>query len=160
MGRITVWIMSLLFVVSFLAGAQEKNEIGSLSFVEVHPVVDSIHAKTQPMLIKGWTRHVYLDPGVVLDLRDIKRAYAVVDSSSSRISYMAWGELTIDGGKKLGAWTNTHVGKRIGIIVNKKLIAAPMIRAQIMTGQLLLAYCDSKKMADQLVSEVNKALTQ
>jgi preprotein translocase subunit SecD len=101
---------------------------------------------------------VYLDPKVILDLRDVKRTYAEVDSSSSPISYPVYIELTPDGSAKLSAYSKANIHTRIGIIVDRKLLAAPMIQGHIRSGLLPLPYSSSKEEAEQLVGEISKAL--
>lgn len=127
-----------------------KDLIRATAFLEVKPVVAV--AGSQEALLAPYGGKVPDDAVVVAgDVRDaservvgknyylLKKASVITgrDLRSARRSQDQFGQpavaftLTVEGGKKFGAYTAAHVGEQMAIVLDNKVYSAPVIRSQI-----------------------------
>jgi len=67
---------------------------------------------------------------------DIRDAYAISRSDSAG-NYVITFSLNSKGATRFGDWTGRNIGKYLAIVLDKKVISAPVIRGQIFdTGQI------------------------
>ncbi|MEM0898270.1 MAG: hypothetical protein AAGJ79_15485 [Verrucomicrobiota bacterium] len=65
-----------------------------------------------------------VDSRSVIDAKDVKTAFPLPEVGSFSISV----RLTEAGGRKMKAFTEKHVGERLAIFANGKILSAPMIQ--------------------------------
>lgn len=130
--------------------ARVKDLIRATALLEIKPVVAS--ADSEEALLAPYGGKVPEDAMVVTgDARDMtdrvigKRYYLLKKASvvtgrdlrSARRSQDQFGQpavaftLTLEGGKKFGAYTGAHVGEQMAIVLDNKVYSAPVIKSQI-----------------------------
>lgn len=130
--------------------ARVKELIRATAFLEIKPVVAV--ADSEEELLSRVGGRVPEDAVVVTgDERDLtgqvvgKRYYLVKKASvvtgrdlrSARRSQDEYGQpavsftLTVEGGKKFGAYTGAHVGEQMAIVLDNKVYSAPVIKSRI-----------------------------
>jgi len=78
---------------------------------------------------------IYVSPEIALSDPDIKGALATVDDRG-RPAVAA--ELNLLGTQKFAIFTSNHIRERAAIIVDGKVVSAPVIRSPIMKGRLVI----------------------
>jgi len=143
-------------------GGQDSSKVGSVSFVEVRPVVECSDVTEPPMGVPGWKSKFCLGKEVILSLADIQRVYITVDSINSPPMYEVNAALDSNGAKGLTGFMRANVGKRMGIVVNGRLLAAPMIKSPPPVWRTILElkpYTQTEQdEAYQLVDAITKAM--
>ena len=91
----------------------------------------------------------------VITIADIKSAK--VEKAGNTGLYQLSVELKDDGSKHLRDYTAGHQGKRLAIVVNNRLLAAPVIRAVIEDGHFVVGKM-SQDEARTLADAINKPL--
>jgi preprotein translocase subunit SecD len=107
--------------------------------------------------LKGTRESVHLSKATALTLKDISKA-AVVPDSGGKPNVLLF--LTPDGAKRLGQVTGENIGKRLGIVVDGKLVLAPEIKMALMGDKMFLGagYADAE--AKELTERINKAVAK
>lgn len=85
-------------------------------------------------VVEGTTRKVYLHKEAVVTGRDIAEARPTSDSAGKDAIGITF---TKAGGEKIAKATGAHKGKPLAIVVNGKVISAPVIRAKISTKAVI-----------------------
>lgn len=85
----------------------------------------------EEMTVSGTDRKIYLHKESVLSNADIKMASAQITKTGVGVGVT----FTEAGGKKLAEITKDNVGKILGVVVDGKLIMAPVIRVPITGGK-------------------------
>lgn len=130
--------------------ARVKDLIRATAFLEIKPVVAS--ADSEAALLQPYGGRVPDDSVVVTgDERDLtgrlvgKRYYLLKKASvitgrdlrNARRSQDQFGQpavsftLTLEGGRKFGAYTAAHIGEQMAIVLDNKVYSAPVIRGHI-----------------------------
>ena len=78
--------------------------------------------------VEGTDEKVYLHKEVELTNKDIAGAKAITDKSKANIVEV---ELTKEGRQKLARVTKAHQGKPLAILVDGKVVAAPVVRDEV-----------------------------
>jgi preprotein translocase subunit SecD len=97
--------------------------------------------------VEGTDKKVYLHKEVELTNEDIAGAKAVTDESKANVVDV---KLTKEGRQKLARVTKAHQGKPLAILVDGKVVAAPVVRDEI-TGDARISGNFSKEEAERIV---------
>lgn len=89
----------------------------------------------------------------VITIADIKSAK--VEKAGNTGLYQLSVELKDDGRKHLRDYTAGNQGKQLAIVVNNRLLAAPVIRAVIEGGEFVVGKM-TREEADKLADAINK----
>ena len=100
--------------------------------------------------VEGTDKKVYLHREVELTNEDIAGAKAVTDESKANIVEV---ELTKEGRQKLARVTKAHQGKPLAILVDGKVVAAPVVRDEI-TGDARISGNFSKEEAERIAKGI------
>lgn len=90
----------------------------------------------EPLTAAGGGEVCYVSPEVLLDQRSIAAATA---RAGERGYWIVDVTMTGAGAKLLAAVTAEHIGRRLGIVVNGRLLNAPVIRSPITGGRACIA---------------------
>ena len=88
----------------------------------------------EEMMVSGTDRKIYLHKESIISNADIETASVQITNTGVGIGVT----LTEAGGKKLAEITKDNVGKVMGIVVDSKLISAPVIHAPITGGKAII----------------------
>jgi len=141
----------------FGTGGQEIVKVDT-NLVEVRPVVECSDRTGPPMGLPGKKPEICLGREVILSLADIQDVYVRADSVYKPGRYWVLAFLDSSGSTKWRGYTRSNIGKRIGIVFKAKLLAAPMIKAQIMHPLFPLKDFENKDEAEWMVHEITKAI--
>ena len=100
--------------------------------------------------VEGTDQKVYLHKEVELSNEDIAGAKAVTDPSKANVVDV---ELTKEGQKKLARLTKDHQGKPLAILVDGKVVAAPVVRDEI-TGHARISGNFTKEEAERIAKGI------
>ncbi len=120
-----------------------KSVIGKTALLELKLVVDvgnkeSLEKRLTPELellpSREPTQEFLVEKTAVITGADLKTAYTSQDEfGRPAVTF----ELTDDGAKKFGEATEKNIGRALAIVLDKKVISAPVIRSRITnTGQI------------------------
>jgi preprotein translocase subunit SecD len=99
-----------------------------------------------------WNGEVfYIAEAVLLDNRDVARALVAVRDGKPEVELF----LTEEGARRWARATELRLGKRIGMLVDGRLISAPLVRQPIMVGRALLQGNFSHKEAERIARGLN-----
>lgn len=96
---------------------------------EVRLAEDQHTPGRQEAKVTGSDRTVFLSKDVVVTNGDIQRAEVVPGSDSSQFGISV--EFTSAGAQKMKAATEKHIGKRMAILLDGKVVMAPTLRSSI-----------------------------
>lgn len=94
--------------------------------------------------------YLRLEKSAVISGADLKDAYASQDSVSGNYSIMF--TLTPQGAEKFGDWTGRNIGRYLAIVLDDKVISAPVIRGQIFDNGSIDGYFDKQSAEDLALS--------
>ncbi|HYW45652.1 MAG TPA: hypothetical protein VE959_22500 [Bryobacteraceae bacterium] len=83
-----------------------------------------------PMNVEGEGEKFCLQQEAIVDQADVRSAEVASDPNGPRVRLT----LTDAGSQKLLETTRKNIGNRIGVVLNGRLLAAPVIRAAISNG--------------------------
>jgi preprotein translocase subunit SecD len=115
-------------------------------------------AETQPAkglteaIVEGTTRKVYLHKEAALTNKDVAMAQATTRDGDSAVIDV---RLTEDGAKKLAKLTANHVGQPLAIMLDGKVLAAPVVRDPITGGKALITGNFTKEEAARIAGAIN-----
>jgi preprotein translocase subunit SecD len=143
-------IAALLILPATVAGAQDVP-----ASVEFRFVVDCRAAGASPPVKDVRRGESYCLSGkVLLDETDIDRAEATVAGAGDPALRLRF---TKDGAKRLLEATRRRVGERLGMVVNSRLLAAPLIRGPL-SQEVVLAGLRSTEDAEALARALNRKI--
>jgi preprotein translocase subunit SecD len=130
--RMALWTKALASSLLFLgcaAGtlAAQSAEKPALKF-EIRLAENKAAAGLTEATVEGSKNKVYLHKEAALTRADVSGARATVDGKDKPAVEVT---LTEAGGKKLARLSEGHMGKPLAILVDGKVIAAPIVRAKI-----------------------------
>ena len=102
--------------------------------------------------IPNENRKIFLEQEPVLKNVDIKSAEHVMEGDMHQIRL----NFNRSGRKKLAKITRENIGRRMGIVVNERLVAAPRIMAQIPGGVAVISGDFSADEAEKIVRTFSK----
>ncbi|RUM28063.1 MAG: protein translocase subunit SecD [Aquifex sp.] len=122
----------------FLDIERAKKIIGSIASLELKLVVDSSSKKeeleekltknTEILPSRDGREWFLLDKVPVITGKDLKTAYVGVDEfGQPAVNF----ELKSEAAEKFGKFTEENIGKRLAIVLDNKVVSAPVIRSKI-----------------------------
>lgn len=108
-------------------------------------LVDELHSQ------RAKVGRMLLEPELVVSSNMVADAHTAVDQQHQRIVRF---RLTSEGASRLAAATHDNVGRRLAILVNGKVVFAPVIRAQITGGVGEISGNFTPTEADTLVAAI------
>jgi preprotein translocase subunit SecD len=103
-------------------------------------------------IVEGTKNKIYLHKEAALTRRDITAARATVDSADNPAVEVVFSE---EGRKKLAKLTEQHQGKPLAILVDGKVIFAPVVRAKITQEKALITGKFSKAEAERIAGRID-----
>lgn len=126
MKRLLISLTTVLVVFAVCAVAWAETVHVQFRLGENEPGKD-----LEEMMVSGTDRKIYLHKESIISNADIETASVQITKTGVGIGVT----LTEAGGKKLAEITKENVGKILGIVVDGKLITAPVIRVPITGGK-------------------------
>lgn len=108
------------------------------------------------MIMENTGEEIFLHRQVLLNLNDV--SHAEVKRYETQKEYRVNLALTRPGKWKFSEITGDNLGKRLGIIVDRKLLMAPKINAQINFGKTAIFFGIEASEAEKLTSRINSIL--
>lgn len=125
-------------------------------FVEFRLVSDAIDGDSQRMTLVKTGEQLHLGSEVLLDLSDVERAELV--SNDEGKSYLVYLILTDEGKRKFREITGANLGRRLGVVVDGRLVQAPTILEQINSGKIPVFFQLDKSEAEEESGRINAVL--
>ena len=146
-----VALQLVLMLAAALVAAQDETD--QLRF-EVRLLADEPTA--------GWSaapdpfddRQVYLSPNVELSNADVAKAWYDPAGGEHRVGLL----LTEEGAVKLAKLMKRHIGERLALIVDGRILSAPVIAAEITGGRALIQGNLTEKEARAVAEGLGKQL--
>jgi preprotein translocase subunit SecD len=126
----------------------QKNPV-SLDFQLV-----SKHPTSEEMKVEGTNESVFLEQPS-LTLKDVLSAKMTDPSCTT--SCIIEIKFNKEGAKKLSKITRTHLNRKMGIVLNGKLLSAPTIKEKIVGGNVQINGQFDKTSASKIIESINKA---
>lgn len=159
--------MRLLFCILLasgflLAGCRNKSATGS--GLEMHLVMASASTNTEDIM---FTNLLAVGDADVQELLHVQKAPVIDESDVSSAEIQQYPgntnlyiqiTFTDEGGRRLAQVTRENIGRRIAMMVDGDVIAAPIIYAEISGGAALITGRFSKAEAKALVHRVKSAI--
>jgi len=136
--------------------AQAVSDVGKGLF-ELHGVADAAGPTTMDYSLpqrSGGTETVHLESEVLLDYLALRSVKVEHDANGSCLRFT----LDEEGARRFAGITVRRLGKRIGIIVDGKLLSAPVVRDPIFGGSLSISEDFSEQEANNLAAKLNEAI--
>ena len=141
-------LIAAIIFLSILFGCSE-NEKATLEFriAEDEPAADLTEMVFGPT---GET--FYLHNEILVKQQDVESAGVVNQQERPAIELI----LTPEGAKKFERLTAQNIGKRCGMILNGKLLSAPIIRDTISGGHAIISGIFTESEAEDIAKGLNK----
>ncbi len=141
-----------LIIILFLfgCGSPEKKEEMGMVKVEFHLAETEPAEGLTEMTIPDSGEKFYIHDKVLMNNYDIQLALPILWDGKSVV------ELTFtEAGKvRFARLTEENLGKRIGILINGKLVMAPTIKAHILEGKAMIEGNFSEEEADRIATGI------
>jgi TonB family protein len=119
-----------------------------IRLAETAPSADLIDAR-----VSGSDQRIYLHPTVIATDADVTAA-RVIDSGQSRFSVAV--TFNESGSARLASATRAHIGKPAAIVLDGRVIAAPVLRAPI-SGSAVISGDFTRSQADEIAAALTPA---
>ena len=103
-------------------------------------------------------KQLYLEPKAQITEADVKSIKLEADDQVPNLNQITI-VLTDEGAKKMRTLTKEHLQHPLAILMEGKVVVAPIIREQI-AGHIRIDGLDSKKEAESLVAEIQKQIDE
>lgn len=113
---------------------------------------------THALPLEGAHDRVHLHKEAALTLRDIEKAVVTPNPANGKTTVLLF--LTPDGAKALELATGGNIGKRLGVVVDEKLILAAEIKQKIAGDKVFLGEEFADKDANELAGRINNAVAK
>jgi len=122
--------------------------------IQFRLVEEKKSADTEAMKLKGKDndKTLHVNRQVLLNALDVEGAKATVGPNATPNISLTF---TRDGAKKLARVTAENIGRRMAIVVDGRLLSAPIIRARIPGGRAVIAGDFTLKEARELAAAIN-----
>jgi preprotein translocase subunit SecD len=137
-----------LFFLSMLLACSENEKVT----LEFYIAEDEPAADLRAVAFEPTGDIFYLHNEVLVDQFDIESAAVVTQQGRPAVELI----LTSDGAKKFEKLTAQNVGKRCGMVVNGKLLSAPIIRDTIAGGRAIISGIFTESEAENIANGLNK----
>ena len=152
-----LFFISILNLVILSCSTETNDNKSELAeFVQFRLVDDVGETDSQAMTIENTGEELLLRRKVLLNSNDV--ALAEVKRLEGKNSYHVYLVFTRTGKWKFSEITGNNIGKRLGIIVDGKLLMAPRINEQIDTGRIPLYFEVTASEAERLSNQINNIL--
>ncbi len=132
----------------WVAGADDTKEVRiEFRLAELEPAEG-----LTKMTVPGTGRTIYAQPQAALTTDDIDSAVAVERGTQSVLEI----KLTSSGAKEFGALTETQVGKPVAVLIDGKLISAPVIQEPIRSGRAVISGDFTFETARRIAEAISK----
>ena len=143
------------------AGAQDSGTggVGRRSMFQIRLVADRASANTQEMPMKspdGPTVTLEIEKKPLMDLASVASAKVVKDDGSGQAQLHI--VLTGEGRERLAEVTRRNIHRRIAVIIDGTVYAAPVIQAEISSEFIPVHTFFTDKQAEELARKVNDAV--
>jgi preprotein translocase subunit SecD len=150
--------IAVIFLSSILLVGCHKPSASSvfqMRLVEENPSADS-----EEMILsnRDSQEKIYVQKFPLLDVTAVKSARITYESGPNLPAVQVL--FTDSGAKQLAEITRQHIGDRLAIIVDGKLLIAPKIDAEISEGSADIAGRFSKSEVETLVKKINDAVAK
>lgn len=124
-------------------------------YVVIRPVTTEDNPGAKGVTMEG--RTVYFHPSErIIDLRHLDTRTARAAEMLGRPGqYVVWVHTNPAGNRLLGAWTSANVEKRVGVFVDDRLIATPVVKAAI-SDMIALDGGFTKAQAEAIVNRLRR----
>lgn len=146
--RIAVFLLGVTLVVGTAWGQPASEPPLRVTF---RLAVDDSVAGWTPLPAASGGKTFYVSPEVLLDERSIAAASA---RAGERGHWIVDVTMTEAGATLLAAVTADHIGQRLGIVVNGRLLNAPVIRSPISGGRACIAGSFSPEEARRIAAAI------
>lgn len=127
-----------------------SSSSGDIS-VEFRPASLSPVDGLQEMKVVGLIEKTYVSQEIIISEKDISSARIVDGSERPQIEIV----LTDNGTWKLSKATEVTIGNPLGIVIDGKLIGAPIIKQAINTSRMSITGQFTEKEASDIVDRIN-----
>jgi preprotein translocase subunit SecD len=141
-----VGVAAVMLGMVSLAPAAESPPKLELRRAETKPAEGLTEAK-----VAGSDEKVYLHKEAELTEKDVSKAQAIEDKKAGFAIEIV---LTKEGQKKLAKLTEEHVNKPLAILVDGKVIAAPIVRDKLEGGKAVITGNFTKAEAEKIAKGI------
>lgn len=128
---------------------EEQNSI-----VEFRLVCETQEPNCDVMVSEDRNKETYLLRQSLINTEDLESAF--INNENSKMIVLRFDE---EGKKKLEKVTSDNIDKRLGIIIDGKLVMTPIVRQPITNGWMQVSLAGSTKAdADSIVLRINRAI--
>lgn len=120
--------------------------------IALHLAEDKPTEQCKEVTVSSTNQKVYLHPEALLTEKDVAEAKVTqTDKGVPEISVT----FTKEGGKKMARLTEANQGKRLAIVVDGKVISAPVIRSKV-ADRAVITGNFTKAEAEKIAKEINQ----
>ena len=151
----------LLIITSCLiysCSSDKSTPINNPNFIQFRMVEDSTDITAPFFKIEATGEMIQLEEKILLNLNDVKNAEIRRQEGRDNVDVLL--NFTAEGTEKFSQITGDNIGKKLGIMVEDKLIMTPVIMARIEVGKALVYYDIPENDAKQKVEFINEILKQ
>ena len=132
------------------SGAQPGDKAGAIKF-EMRLAENEPAKGLREAQVEGTTRKVYLHMEPALTNKDIAAAQATTGEDNKPAVEV---RLTEVGAKKLAKLSEAHQGKPVAILLDDKVILAPLVRDSITEGKAMITGSFTKEKAEKIAKGI------
>src|SRR5205809_7331108 len=150
----------LLSLVALLAA--QGADLAKSDLLQIRVVAEKASDKTQPMRLEHRTvsggvsgETLYVEKRVLLSQKDLQSASLVKDPVIA--SQMIQLQFSPSGAKRFATATRENLHKRLAIIINGRVLSAPVIQGEITGGSATITGNFAPGQAEELVEALNAA---
>ena len=137
-------LITVLFFLSMLLACSETEKVT----LEFRIAEDKPAANLTEIVFEPIGEIFYLHNEVLLNQYDVESATVVIQQERPAVELI----LTSEGTKKFEELTAQNIGKRFGMILNGKLLLAPIIRDTIPGGRAIITGIFAKSEAEAIAN--------
>lgn len=150
-------ILSALF--GALNPAQGKEQTIDKTYIQVRLIDTNRSDSSSVMELIDSGKQFALKPEVLLGLSDIKRVTITQTSNPSPYTTLLL-HCNPEGSEKFRTISRTYLKKRIGIIIDEKLVGVPIIVSEIRNGIIPIPIKRPQESVDQMAEEINRLISK
>ncbi|PJA73852.1 hypothetical protein CO151_12105 [bacterium CG_4_9_14_3_um_filter_65_15] len=136
MIKARVMVGLFLFVLGACSSGQKAPAENAKPTVEVRLADRESRDGFTAMTDAGTGETISVSPEITLSNNDIMSAQAIADSEGGPAVEAV---LNLLGTQKFAIFTSNHIGEMAAVIVNGQVVSAPVIRAPIMKGRVIIS---------------------
>ncbi|MFC2084762.1 hypothetical protein ACFLS9_06875 [Bacteroidota bacterium] len=141
-------IFLLLFV--FLIACSEKKDTQKFVLLEFRIAeTESTDSQTK-MIVTDWGEVYYLRKEVEITNKDVKSA-EVKNMNDRTVILLTFNE---EGKQKFADLTANNIGKKIGMLLDGKLVSAPVVNDTIKEGRAIISYNFNEEEAESIAKSI------